>query len=223
MQRSEIRECPVGAQTPLHSAYNSKKKGAQSMTNKKDMVLGIGNPRFADDGFGVRAVHELHRLWRFSDQVELVDGGTQGFLLLSHVLSARRLIVFDVVDNGLEPGTLLVLENEQVPRLMLDKKLSLHQSGLQDALIVAALTGNFPERLVLVGVQPAHTADEGRMSGAVEARISRAVQIARSQLEHWGSTAESRDENAVCPEALLPADLLPARCGSVRTWQAVAC
>ncbi|MDO8990557.1 MAG: HyaD/HybD family hydrogenase maturation endopeptidase [Sideroxyarcus sp.] len=193
------------------------------MTNKKDMVLGIGNPQFADDGFGVRAVHELHRLWRFSDQVELVDGGTQGFLLLSHVLSARRLIVFDVVDNGLEPGTLLVLENEQVPRLMLDKKLSLHQSGLQDALIVAALTGNFPERLVLVGVQPAHIAAEGRMSEAVTARISRAVQIALSHLEHWGNAAELRNENANSPEAFLTADLMAAGAGSVCTWQAVAC
>ena len=51
------------------------------MTRDNILLLGIGNLLCADEGFGVRAVQELHRQWRFPEQVTLLDGGTQGVTL----------------------------------------------------------------------------------------------------------------------------------------------
>ena len=42
------------------------------------MVLGIGNVLLTDEGVGVRALNELERRYTFSDDVELLDGGTSG-------------------------------------------------------------------------------------------------------------------------------------------------
>lgn len=178
------------------------------MTRENILVLGIGNLLWADEGFGVRAVQELHRQWRFAPQVKLLDGGTQGLNLLPHVQDARCMIVFDAIDYGLQPGTLRVLANEQVPRFMGAKKLSLHQTGFQEVLAVAELTGKLPDGLVLIGVQPVDIRDYGGgLSPLVKARVPTALAIALSWIQRWGCDPERRDGETAGHESLLPAVL----------------
>jgi len=172
------------------------------------LVLGIGNLLWADEGFGVRAVQELHRRWRFPQRVSLVEGGTQGFNLLSHVQDADRMIVFDAIDYGLPPGTLKILSNDQVPRFMGSKKLSLHQTGFQEVLGVAELTGRLPVELVLIGVQPEDMEDYGgRIRPVVKAQIQPALDIALDTLKRWGCKADARNDQLEISEYLLPASL----------------
>ena len=171
------------------------------------LVLGIGNLLWADEGFGVRAVQALHGKWRFSRAVALMDGGVQGLKLLPYVQEARRLIVFDAIDYGLPPGTLKVLTDEQVPRFMRAKKLSLHQTGFQEVLAVAELTGSLPTELVLIGVQPEEFEDYGgSLRPSVKAQIQPALEIALEWLRRWDCVPEPRDGfDAV--ESLLPEGL----------------
>ena len=65
------------------------------MSDQSVLILGIGNLLWADEGFGVRAVEELHRRYQFPENVKLMDGGTQGIYLVQHVREADILIVFD--------------------------------------------------------------------------------------------------------------------------------
>ena len=115
------------------------------------VVLGIGNVLWADEGFGVRCVEALQQRWRFAPSVQLVDGGTQGLYLIQHVQTARRLLIFDAIDYGLAPGTLKLIENEEVPRFMGAKKMSLHQTGFQEVLSLAQFTGHYPDEVLLIG------------------------------------------------------------------------
>ena len=64
------------------------------------LVLGIGNVLWADEGFGVRAVEALHEAWALPGDVTLMDGGTQGLVLLSEVTAHSHVLVFDAVDFG---------------------------------------------------------------------------------------------------------------------------
>ena len=77
------------------------------------LILGIGNLLWADEGFGVRAVEELHRAYEFDDDVRVMDGGTQGIYLVQHIRETDILIVFDAIDYGLPPGTLKRVEGER--------------------------------------------------------------------------------------------------------------
>lgn len=172
------------------------------------LVLGLGNLLWADEGFGVRAVQMLHSQWCFSPRVNLVDGGTQGFNLLGIIQSAQRLIVFDAIDYGLPPGSLKVLRNEQVPRFMGSKKLSLHQTGFQDVLGVAALTGGLPDELVLIGVQPESIDDYGgSLRPLVKAQLPPALAIALDYLRAWGGVEQARHEALAADDYLLPPSL----------------
>src|SRR5690349_12254215 len=125
------------------------------------LVLGIGNILWADEGFGVRCVETLHRRWSFPEHVTVMDGGTQGLYLVQHVAAASRLIVFDAIDYGEEPGTLKLVRDREVPHFAGVKKMSLHQTGFQEVLACADLLGRWPGEILLIGVQAAELEDYG--------------------------------------------------------------
>ncbi len=157
------------------------------------LVLGIGNILWADEGFGVRAVEALHRRYAFSDNVTLMDGGTQGIYLVQHVRCADILVVFDAIDYGEAPGTLRLIEGHAVPKYLGAKKVSLHQTGFQEVLALADMLGDYPRHLLLVGVQPVRLEDYGgSLSTEVKARIDPALGAALTWLEARGIQATLR-------------------------------
>ncbi|EIJ32906.1 HyaD/HybD family hydrogenase maturation endopeptidase [Thiothrix nivea] len=165
------------------------------MSQPNVLILGIGNLLWADEGFGVRAVEHLHAHYNFPDNVQLLDGGTQGIYLVQHVEEADVLVVFDAIDYGLEPGTLKLVEDDEVPRFMGAKKMSLHQTGFQEVLAMAQLLDRYPKHLLLVGVQPVELEDfGGSLRPAVKAQIGPAVQIALDYLAKLGIRATPRAE-----------------------------
>lgn len=157
------------------------------------LILGIGNLLWADEGFGVRAVEALHQSHAFGPHVRLLDGGTQGLYLIHHVQDADVLLVFDAIDYGLEPGTLRLIEGDDVPRFMGAKKMSLHQTGFQEVLSTADLLGRLPRQLALVGVQPEILEDfGGSLSEVVRSRIAPAIRVGLDWLAGLGVHAQPR-------------------------------
>jgi hydrogenase maturation protease len=158
------------------------------------LVLGIGNILWADEGFGVRCVEALNAAYEFEGNVTLMDGGTQGLYLLPYIEDARRLIVFDAVDYGMMPGEMVVATDDDVPRFMGAKKMSLHQTGFQEVIMSAALLDRLPESLVLIGVQPEELEDYGgSLRDVVKAQIPPALDIALEWISRWGLPCRRRD------------------------------
>ncbi len=155
------------------------------------LILGIGNVLWADEGFGVRCVETLAQNWAFDDNVKLLDGGTQGLYLLPFLEEAGILLVFDAIDYGLAPGTMKVVEGDEVPAFMGAKKMSLHQTGFQDVIATATLMGYCPETLILIGCQPVELEDYGGgLRDIVAARIEPAIAIALKKLADLGIHAK---------------------------------
>ncbi|OAI19671.1 MULTISPECIES: HyaD/HybD family hydrogenase maturation endopeptidase [Methylomonas] len=158
------------------------------------LLLGIGNLLWADEGFGVRVVEHLQKYYRFSEQVTVLDGGTQGVYLVDHVQNADVLVVFDAVDYGLPPATLKIVEDADVPNFLGAKKMSLHQTGFQEVLAMAQMLGDYPERLLLIGVQPEELEDYGgSLRPSVKARIQPVIDIALAYLAEFGVVADRVD------------------------------
>lgn len=163
------------------------------------LVLGIGNVLWADEGFGVRCIEALAASRSFPEDVTLMDGGTQGLYLLPFLEEADILVVFDAVDYGLAPGTMKIVEGDEVPRFMGAKKMSLHQTGFQDVIATAQLMQCCPAELLLVGCQPEELEDYGGgLRDVVAARIPEALQIACDWLAARGFA--STDGQTVAPD-----------------------
>jgi hydrogenase maturation protease len=144
----------------------------------RPVVIGVGNVVLSDDGLGV---HVVRRLRERADvaRVELVEGGTAGLLLLSHLADARRAIVVDAIDVGAAPGTLVRLEGTDCEQAF-TTGTTVHDVGLPDLLAAARVSGAWPDELVLHGAQPGSVAVGTRLSPPVAAVLDELVdRIAR--------------------------------------------
>lgn len=156
-------------------------------------VLGIGNVLWADEGFGVRCIEALQQRFEFAPHVQLIDGGTQGLYLVQHVQAASHLMIFDAVDYGLAPGTLKLVENEEVPRFLGARKMSLHQTGFQEVLALATLTKRYPRQVLLVGCQPEELDDYGgSLRPCVRQAVEKALLLGVGRLRTWGAGPRPR-------------------------------
>ena len=157
------------------------------------LVLGIGNILWGDEGFGVRAAEAFHAAYEPPPGLVVMDGGTQGLYLVQYVEAAEDLLVFDAIDYGLPPGTLHVVQGDEVPKFTGAKKMSLHQTGFQEVLSAADLLGRSPRRLALVGCQPLDLeAWGGALTAPVRAAIGPALTAAAEILAGWGVRLEQR-------------------------------
>jgi hydrogenase maturation protease len=156
------------------------------MKNINLLILGIGNILWADEGFGVRCVEAMNAAYQFGEDVTVMDGGTQGLYLLPYLEDTRRLIVFDAVDYGKKPGEMVIAKDNEVPRFMGVKKMSLHQTGFQEVIACASLADKLPESMVLIGVQPEQLEDfGGSLRDSVKAQIPHALNIALELIKEW--------------------------------------
>jgi hydrogenase maturation protease len=188
------------------------------------VVLGIGNVLWADEGFGVRCVEALQAGWDFAPHVRLLDGGTQGLYLLPHVTDAKRLLILDAVDYGMEPGTLKLVENEEVPRFLGAKKMSLHQTGFQEVLMLALMTGKYPDQVLLIGCQPEQLEDfGGSLTDTVKATLERALPLVVERLAAWGARPRRRETPVDAKDAVNTAVLSISAYESGRPSAEAAC
>jgi len=110
------------------------------------LIMGVGNVLMGDEGVGVHAVRLLERrAWPAG--VSLLDGGTGGFHLLSHVGGCDVLVMVDATLDSRPPGTVSVIE----PRYASDfpKALSAHDIGLKDLVDSAAMLEMLPKILLI--------------------------------------------------------------------------
>lgn len=134
------------------------------------VVLGVGNILLTDEGIGVRAIEELDRRYALPEEVVLLDGGTSAMELLDDLANCDLLIIADCVRAGKTPGSLLRLQDEEIPALF-RTKLSPHQVGLPDVLATLVITHEAPKHTVLFGVEPVSLATHMGLTPTVEATL----------------------------------------------------
>jgi len=158
------------------------------------VVIGVGNPLMGDDGLGIEALERLRNEWRFEPHLDLLDGGTWGLNLLPHVEAARRVLFIDAINADQEPGTLVELEREDIPRF-LARKLSPHQIDVKEVLALAELRGTLPEELLAIGLQPLSVEMRASLSAVLASRLSELVERVVERLEAWGFVAIKLEED----------------------------
>ena len=191
-------------------------------------VIGVGNLLWADEGFGVRCVERFNETYVLPERSQILDGGTLGMWLLEPFTSTRDLLLFDCADLKAAPGTLRVLRDGDFA-LWSSTQISPHQAGINDVLAAAALLGKSPERVTVIGVQPAVLEDYGgSLSDILKTQLMSAVKVGADEIRRWGyNVAERRFGDAVppltagaldetCYEAGRPAETAACREGDIR-------
>lgn len=122
----------------------------------KILVLGIGNTLLTDEGVGIVAMRELEVQYGAREGMEFLDGGTLSFTLAVPISECDALLVIDAAELGAAAGTVRSFKGETMDAFLgANRKSSVHEVGLLDLMSISRLTGHWPQRRALIGVQPA--------------------------------------------------------------------
>jgi hydrogenase maturation protease len=104
----------------------------------KTLILGLGNILMGDEGIGVHVARALEQRELPAD-VECMDGGTGGLVLLEPMQNAARVIMIDAANDGNEVGTI----TRTTPRFSKDypPTLTAHDIGIKDLLDIFYVMG----------------------------------------------------------------------------------
>jgi len=161
------------------------------------LVACLGNNLRGDDGVGVEIARRL-RHETLPPEVEVEEFGIGGVHLVQSLMAGEGdtafggLIVVDCADRQRLPGTVMVI----APEITDPKDLSvgarhdfladMHYTNPERALALAQGLHLLPERVVLVGIQPA---DTEQLSEEMSEPVVRAIPIAAAQVrslwEEW--------------------------------------
>nr|WP_241654843.1 HyaD/HybD family hydrogenase maturation endopeptidase [Sporolactobacillus shoreae] len=147
-------------------------------------ILGIGNALYTDEGLGVAVLPRLQEALKGINDLEFVDGTTEGMQLLGPVEDTQKLIIIDAINAGKEPGTLVTLYKEEIPSFN-GIKMSVHQIGFQEVVSAAQLRDRLPEKMVMFGMQPASLELGTEISETAKAAVPYLIEKVRQQIDEW--------------------------------------
>lgn len=160
-------------------------------------IIGIGNILLQDEGVGVHALNRLMEGYELPDSVNLIDGGTMGLDLLPFVEGSERILFIDAVDFRKEPGSIGIIEDEELPAIV-KTKVSPHQIGLSDLLSVLKLLEKGPKSIAVIGIQPERIQTGTELSDTIRGRIDDLLNAIIEKLRQWGIEVKEKDVSR-CP------------------------
>lgn len=145
----------------------------------KTLVLGLGNVIMGDEGVGVHVVRALgqHELPR---NVECLDGGTGGFILLEPLQLAERIILIDATADEQPYGTV----TRTTPKFSKDypPTLTAHDIGVKDLLDAFYMQGGTRDvTLYAISIDP-HQPISMELSEQCEKARDEAVRLILAEL-----------------------------------------
>ncbi len=149
------------------------------------LVLGIGNNLLTDEGVGIHVIRHLVAEHPELPGVTYLDGGTLSFTLAGPIADHDNLIVVDAARFGEAPGTVKCLEGDDMDRYLTGNRASVHEVGLMDLFDISRLSGHFPEKRALVGVEPANLDWGENPSPEVAPAVGQAVQLVLALIDRW--------------------------------------
>ena len=136
--------------------------------------LGLGNPEYGDDGFGVRLAEELSA----AGLENVVIAGTFPERYIGRITERKfdELVFLDAVEFGAEPGDLVFLEAPDIKTRF--PQISTHKISL--AVLADLAEANGRTKSWLVGVQPETVKPGAPLSSTVQ----KTLELAKAVLLH---------------------------------------
>lgn len=155
-------------------------------------VYGLGNVLMGDDALGPYAVEVLRATHEVPEDVTVADLGTPGLDLAPYLDGLDALVLLDTVSGAGAPGEVRTYRLADIVRHAPGPRLSPHDPGVKEALLLAGMTGRGPRDVLLVGVVPASTKTGVGLSPAVAQSVPAVVAAAVGELRRLGVPVTAR-------------------------------
>lgn len=119
---------------------------------KDTIVIGVGNVLFKDEGIGIYASEYIRQNYLLDDGVEVIDGGTLGFKLMTYFQDYKNVIILDTVSINDEAGSVFRLPSEELMGLGKYRKTAHEVEVLEMLEIVSVLDSH--ATVTIIGIVP---------------------------------------------------------------------
>lgn len=150
------------------------------------LIYGAGNLILSDEGFGVHFVRHLEKHYEVPENVELYDGGTLGIMVHFKFEEADKVILVDVVATQGEPGDIFRYEREDIMLKKIPVKMSPHQIGLQEMLLLSEMRDAPKPDLTFYGIIAQSLEPGDQLSPALEAGLEKVAGLVLDELKSVG-------------------------------------
>lgn len=166
------------------------------MTSKnrtdKITILGIGNTLYSDEGIGIYLLPTLEDEFKDDENIEIIDGGTDGMLLLGPVEDTDNLIIIDAINAaGKEGGEIISLEGNDIPAYF-GIKMSVHQMSFQEVLMAVKLRDRYPKNIMMFGMQPTSLEFGLGLTETNQAKLPNLAKAVINQVNCWRTQLKTR-------------------------------
>jgi hydrogenase maturation protease len=146
------------------------------------LVIGLGNPLMRDEGVGLAVVQRLmERSERFPG-VDFLEAGASLMGAMHRMAGRKKVLFVDCALMGAEPGTWRRFTPEQARSVKRLAGLSLHEGDLYSLLELSRRLGEFPEDVVIFGIEPAAIEMGEGLSDALRSRLMEYAQAVENEL-----------------------------------------
>ncbi len=150
------------------------------MSQKRLLVLGVGNPLAGDDGVGIEVVRRLKKE-KLPGNVDIVEGYTLSFQLLNFFEKYDKVIIVDAVISDGKSGRVRKIDLKDTNKSDFSV-LTSHEFDIFRVLKILSLFKKTPE-VVVIGIE-VEKLDGLGLSSPVENSVNEAVKKIMEEIRH---------------------------------------
>ncbi|MFP4332118.1 MAG: HyaD/HybD family hydrogenase maturation endopeptidase [Campylobacterales bacterium] len=119
---------------------------------KDTILIGVGNILFKDEGIGVFAAKYLEYNYDFAEGLDIIDGATLGFRLMSYFQEYKRVYIIDTISIEDTPGSIYKVPAEELMGLGTYRQTA-HEVEIVEMLEICSLLESIAE-VTIFGIIP---------------------------------------------------------------------
>ena len=163
----------------------------------KNIVIGVGNMLFKDEGIGIYASEYIKQNYVCDDEnLEVIDGGTLGFKLMSYFQEYENVIILDTVSIEDEIGGIYRLPSDVLLGLGNYRKTA-HEVEIVEMLEIVSVLDSHAN-VTIIGIIPADIVSVGiGLTKEMEDRFEEFILNGIKEIESLGIKATKVNNNKI--------------------------
>jgi len=146
-------------------------------------IIALGNELYGDDGIGPAVLNELSKQIA-ADSADLINAGSDAFVLLDYLLKKDPVLIIDCARMGKKPGEILKFRSSRIQPQWLSNNLSLHGFSIGDILDMARQMDSSAESVV-IGIEPKSIVFNTGLSSEISRNIPAIIDLVREEIKNY--------------------------------------
>lgn len=162
----------------------------------KNIVIGVGNVLFKDEGVGIYAAKYLDQNYNFDETTQIIDGGVLGFKLMTYFQEYENVIILDTVSIEDEAGSVFRLPADVLLGLGSYRKTA-HEVEIVEMLEICSMLEKMAN-VVIIGIIPKDIESvENAMTDEVLAKFPNFIDATLNEINSLGVNFSKKDDISV--------------------------